>query len=73
MPESRTPRWYTAMCGEHNYEHGYSAGALAVVLNAMVDGTLTTIRGNTVCPLPFLATYVPRSTDPIVRCTERVK
>lgn len=72
------PRWYRVRCAACTaqfgigIEHGFSAGALAVIVEAAQGGDITTVKGNSVCVIAPLLDHVPHSTDPKVDWTERV-
>lgn len=71
-------RWYPVRCAfcsqgsGYAVEHGFTAGALLVLVGKMQDGEVTTVKGNSICLLGPLLDHVPHSTDPRFAFTERV-
>lgn len=65
-------RWYRVECKACAQEHGFSAGALVVLVEKAQDGDVSTIKGNSVCLLIPLADYVASSTEPRFDYVERV-
>lgn len=71
-------RWYIVRChcctvaNSVGTDHGFSAGALAVIVDAAQKGEVTTVKGNSVCLVKLIENHVPRSTDPRFAFTEKV-
>lgn len=64
-------RWYLIHCAHCGIEHGFTAGALVVLIGKAQNGEVTTVKGNSVCLLVPLADHVPHSTDPNFAFVER--
>lgn len=73
MPrEGYGTRWYTVRCASCGFEHGFTAGALLVLVNKAQAGEVSTVKGNSVCLLVPLADHTPHSTEPRFAFVERV-
>lgn len=63
-------RWYPIHCGECGYEHGFTAGALVILVNRADQ--FVTVSGGRTCLIKAIADHTPRSTDPRFAYAERV-
>ena len=70
-------RWYLVRCAACSVanrvgiDHGFTAGALWVLVQKAQAGELSTVKGNSVCLLVPLEDHVPHSTDPRFSYIER--
>lgn len=56
-------RWIPVYCDPCRKNHGFTAGAMLVVIEAYQRGELITTGGTALCPLTAVVDHVPHSQD----------